>query len=428
MAVIQVKKYKIIKDENGNKIQIPKSKEEWNKETKNGNATWYFYERYNLNDKRVPYKSGLFELKRTAEEHRGMFLNNPIEYISKYGKRSKRKIENTVNNNHKKLLKDYFEDFLIYYTEFTKDGSIYDSKILWNCHIAYKFANLTPDKINLAIVQEWHEEANKIINPKTNKLYATSSKNSWYSVLSAFLKYLTFKGLIEMNYAKVIGAFKEPLINKNQSKEIKYQTLEQFNLFMEVIDDDFWYTFFNFLFWHGCRKGEQRALTIKDIKSDYSTIHFHNNIARNKNGGEKITSIKNRKERIITMAEQSKIYIEKLINYYKEFNDYSDDWYLFGGPKPIGKNVIDRAFKIYYNKLIEKYPNNEINILSHHEFGRHSHASYLLNIGLEKGVPMDELLNLIAQRLGDTVEVIRETYAHSYEDKNMDKIKKILEI
>ena len=41
---------------------------------------------------------------------------------------------------------------------------------------------------------------------------------------------------------------------------------------------------------------------------------------------------------------------------------------------------------------------------------------------------IDEILILIAQRLGDTVEVIRETYAHQYEDVNDAKIINLLKI
>ena len=78
MAVIQVKKIKIKKDENGNKIEVPKTKEEWNKETCNGTKTWYFYDRYKLNGKVKQYCSGVFSLKREAEEHNRIFLNDPI--------------------------------------------------------------------------------------------------------------------------------------------------------------------------------------------------------------------------------------------------------------------------------------------------------------------------------------------------------------
>ena len=64
--------------------------------------------------------------------------------------------------------------------------------------------------------------------------------------------------------------------------------------------------------------------------------------------------------------------------------------------------------------------------LTHHEFGRHSHASYLLNEGLKKGIPLEEIYSIIAQRLGDTIEVIKKTYAHLYEKESNDKAKNIL--
>ncbi len=90
MSVIQIKKYKTIKDENGNKIQIAKTKDEWNKETRGGTMTWYFATRYILNNKNKLYKSKLFALKREDEEQERIFLNDPINtlkrivYVLKY--------------------------------------------------------------------------------------------------------------------------------------------------------------------------------------------------------------------------------------------------------------------------------------------------------------------------------------------------------
>ena len=37
---------------------------------------------------------------------------------------------------------------------------------------------------------------------------------------------------------------------------------------------------------------------------------------------------------------------------------------------------------MFYEILIKNNPDKKIQILTHHEFGRHSHASYLLNKGL----------------------------------------------
>jgi len=38
------------------------------------------------------------------------------------------------------------------------------------------------------------------------------------------------------------------------------------------------------------------------------------------------------------------------------------------------------------------------------------------------------IYDLIAQRLGDTPEVIRRTYAHPYEDENNKKIEQLLNL
>lgn len=87
MAVLTVKKYKYVKDENGNKIKVEKTKEEWDKETKKGTAIYYFSDRYELNGKKVPYRSKLYEKKRDAEADRGLFLNDPIKYIQEHSKK-----------------------------------------------------------------------------------------------------------------------------------------------------------------------------------------------------------------------------------------------------------------------------------------------------------------------------------------------------
>jgi len=425
MAIIQVKKYKTIKDENGNKIQVPKTPEEWNKETRNGTKTWYFSTRYEINGKKKQYKSKLFALKREAQDDERLFLNNPIEYIRNNSKRAKNSIEIIQEKSYiSKTLEDYFKDFIEYELKHNKGATAYAHKTIWDKHILDDFGNYIPSQITFELTQEWHKKIDTKINDRTGSLYSTSSKNTFHSTLSNFFQYLFHIGKLHINYAKVIGSFKDMKKNINDKEEIKFQTIEQFQLFMEVVNDDFWYTFFNFLFWHGCRKGEQRALKIKDVDFKHNTIYFHNTFSRNKDGAEEIGPIKNWKARTTYLAEQSIPYLVKLINFYKQMDGYSDDWFLFGGPFSTYKNRIDDKLKYYYKKLINKYPNKEINILTHHEFGRHSHASFLLNIGSDR----EDIYFIIAERLGDTIEVIRSTYAKPYESLNIDKSKQLLSI
>lgn len=428
MAVFQIKKYKIIKDESGNKVQVQKSKEEWNKETKNGTATWYFVDRYEINGIKKQYKSALFVLKREAEADNALFKLDPIKYIQEHSKRAKNKLkEENIDNIEHKTLNEYFEDYKIYYSEYVREGTIYNQEKLWIKHIKTDLGDLTPQQLDLKKIKLWHKKANKKINPKTNKIYSTSSKNTWHAVLVDFLEYLASDKLIEFNYAKTAGCFKKLNINKNETKKIKYQTEEEFNLFMSIVDDFFWYKVFNFLFWHGPRKGEQRAIKISDIILETDSVTFDKTFSRSKNGGEIIGPIKNGKSRGIYLAKQSKPYIEELINFYKNMDGYSEDWFVFGGPKAVYKNRIEDKLKYYYNKLEKKYPEKKINRLTHHEFGRHSHASYLLEEGLKKGLPIEQIYSIIATRLGDTIEVIKRTYAHLYEKGNNDKAKNILD-
>lgn len=430
MAVFQVKKYKTIKDENGNKIRVEKTKEEWNKETKNGTATWYFSDRYEINNKTKQYKSGVFALKREAEAEERLFLADPVKYILEHSKRAKKSLEiakikmNVENNN--KVLNDYFPLFVEYKKEYIKSGSTYADKSNWKNHLEEDFGHLKPKELSLSAIQRWHDNSNKKINPKTSNVYEVKTKNTWHTTLSEFLEFLKIKGFIEINYAKTIGCFKKTNINKNETQKIRYQTEEEFDLFMSVVDDPFWYRFFNFLFWHGCRKGEQRALRIEDIELEYEKITFDETFARNENGGEKIGTIKNNRIRKIYLAKQSKSYVEEIINFHKQMDGYNNKWFLFGGPIAIYKNRIDDKLKFYYDKLQEKYPDRKIIKLTHHEFGRHSHASYLLNEGLKKGLPIELIYSIIAQRLGDTIEVIKKTYAHLYEKESNDKAKDIL--
>lgn len=430
MAVIQVKKYKKIKDKDGNEIIVPKTKEEWNRETRNGTMTWYFVDRYILDNKSKQYKSKLFTFKREAEEQERLFLINPIEYIKTHSKRAKNKLEMKIKDlNDNDTLNYWFDRYVEYKllpNSNQKETTVYGRKKIWNKHFKDEIGDSTLKDINLSFTQKIHDTISKLINPKTKALYSIETLNTYHSTLVDFYNFLFKRGKIDLNYAKVIGSFSNPAVNKNAKKEIRYQTLEEFNLFMSVVDEDFWYIFFNFLFWHGPRKGEQRAIKIKRVVLSYCSINFKETFTRNKNGGEMIGPIKNGKERTIYLAEQSKTHIERLIKFYQQMEGYNDDWFLFGGPIKLSKQAIERKLNYYYDILEKRYPDKKINRLTHHEFGRHSHASYLLEEGLKKGLPLEEIYAIIAQRLGDTIDVIKQTYAHLYEVENNDKAKYIL--
>lgn len=421
MAVLTVKKYKYIKDENGNKIKVEKTKEEWDKETKKGTAIYYFSERYEANGNRKQYKSGLYEKKREAEADRGLFLNDPIKYIQEHSKKAKNRLvtDVTVTDVTNKCLNDYFNDFVEYLNVYKAGGTAYSYKKNYLNHIKDKLGDLDPRDIKEAQIYEFHNQIEQLG-------LAYETRCHIHTTLSEFLKYLISEGVILFNYAKAVGNFKKTVKEKTEIKDSRtlYQTLDEYNFFIDNVDDEFWKTFFNFLFWHGIRKGEQQALQWKDIDFENETVYIHNSVGRNKNGGPQINATKNYKKRLIYLAEQSIIPLKKLYLFCNKLDGFNENWYVFGGEIFINRNKIDRALEKYYIQLKEKYPQRNIQVLSHHQFGRHSHATYLLNIGFK----LPDIYRIIALRLGDTEEVIRNTYAHPDEKINNDKTREILKM
>ena len=116
-------------------------------------------------------------------------------------------------------------------------------------------------------------------------------------------------------------------------------------------------------------------------------------------GGVKITNTKNRKNRNIIIPVQAR---ELILGLYAT---RYPNWFVFGAVKHVSGTYVRRKLgnciiKVN-NELEEPIPH-----VTHHEFGRHSHASLLLSVGLT----YDE----IGSRLGDTSSgsLIEKTYAH----------------
>lgn len=413
MAILQIKKYKIVKDENGNKIQVPKIKEIWNKETKNGTATWYFSERYEINKKIKQYKSSVFPLKRDAEDERRLFLANPIEYIKTRSKKAKIYL-NEITEIKEENTDVLFKEFITYYSQYVKGSTIYCYKSKYKAHLKDLLTEYNMYKMDFNQTKEIHEKIN-------NFNIKNSTKNTIHSTLVEFYEYLFKKNIIEQNYARNYGAFKEEK-NINQHCEIRYQTVEEFNLFISVVDDDFWKLFFKFGFWHGPRKGEQRALFIDDIDFDSELVYFNKTFTRDKDGHEILGTIKNGKDGKIYLYEGCIKELKLLIKKMKLMDGFNSKWFLFGGPIKITKNAVDRKLKYYYKKLKEKYPEKQIKELTYHEFARHSHATHLYLLG--KNNP--NIVQIIAERLRDTPEVIKKIYVHDNEVTSNQIIKELL--
>lgn len=221
-----------------------------------------------------------------------------------------------------------------------------------------------------------------------NHNFSNNYNRNCYYTLFNFLEYCVEYLDFSYNYLKDIGKFKK----KHEEKKSDFYTLKEFNKFIKFIDNEIYKQFFNLMFYTGTRPGEAFALQFKDIQGDYISI---NKTLTSHNGREfdypkSFTSV-----RMIKIDKKLKNDILDLKNKYK---DCSDDYFIFGGIKPLAPTTTNR----YKLKACQKANLRPITL---HQF-RHSHATLLVN--------NDVLINEVSRRLGHSnVAITLNTYVHT---------------
>ena len=133
----------------------------------------------------------------------------------------------------------------------------------FNNHILPYFKDYRLKSITPNIYTKWQV----LIEKKGFKhKYNSSLHGSVVTILNYAIK---FYGLKE-NVASKIGNFsrKDDLL-----KNVDFWTLDEFNKFISVVDDDIYKKFYQVLYYTGLRQGEALALTWKDFKNDYLDVY-----------------------------------------------------------------------------------------------------------------------------------------------------------
>ena len=403
MSVNKIKtySYKMI---NGEKKKVPKSKDLLNHQTCKGTKYWYFHVRYSLPDgTRKQYRSAMFATHEEACKAEAQFI---LTHDCK-----------KKTNMSKKTLDDKFFEYMEENTK-NKESSLYNYTSDYKNGIRpfFKGGEVLITEINVYWVKSWKKWV-----LEHNWTHAHNQR--LFCVLSSILDKAVKDEELEENVVKKQGNFTARNDQVLERKKIRYQTPKQFEEYMSVVDKLIWQAFFNFAFWHGLRKGEQQALTWNDINFEKMTVTINKTLSdKVRGGGYKITNTKNRRDRCIALADQSLPYLYKLYDYYSKMDGFNSNWFVFGGIRFLAKTTIDNNLKKYYDRLIDSkstdYEKKHVIRLTHHEFGRHSHASLLLNLGASYGD--------IALRLGDTEQVIIDTYAHPYNDIKNKQMRNML--
>ena len=176
--------------------------------------------------------------------------------------------------------------------------------------------------------------------------------------------------------------------------EITIITKDEYDRFIDVVDDPTERALFSTLFWCGLRIGEALALDISDYNAHRKQLNIYKSY---NNHQQQISTTKTGNSRIIAIPEQCYKDIDKLLDSYKEF-EYEDTFPLFGFTRRLSKSTLERSKRKYIDEANVPY-------FTFHEL-RHTHVSILIQLGMRD---ID-----IAKRLGHSVQMVNETYGHLY--------------
>lgn len=203
--------------------------------------------------------------------------------------------------------------------------------------------------------------------------------------LCAFFNWCVKNKLMDVNPYTYIDKVKE------QKKEMQFYTEKEFIKFISSIDNLYYKTIFEFLFYTGVRKGELFALKDEDIKNN--RIHLKRTVKKAK----KLIIDENMKteqsNRIIPIPKWLKIP-------YSERFEYKGELYIFN---PKDYNSIGRTSKKYMCEA-------DLHIIRIHDF-RHSFASFIIN---NNRIELYDLMKIMGHK---DIKMTTNRYGHMYKDK-----------
>ncbi|MEG0917635.1 MAG: tyrosine-type recombinase/integrase [Myroides sp.] len=351
--------------------------------------TYYFYSgKYTdqETEKRLSYKKRGFETKSSAEFAEHEFL----------------KMVSTTNITKKIKFKELADDYILYTSTRRKGSTVQTTQQHLDSHLLPFFGNKYIDKITSNDVMRFQQ-----LKQHDKKNYTSSYINHLCNTLKKILNFgVKHYGLKENTAAKV------DKLNENKDidvdNEVLYWDIADFNKFINEADDIEYKTLFTMLYFTGIRRGECLSLNWNDFDELNNRIKITKTLTKKlskeqKSNGMKydITLPKTKKSvRTITIPKFLTEMLTDLKNIDMCVEGWNEQSFIFGISKPIAYTTLDRKLKTWSKA-------SGVPILSPHGL-RHSHVSYLINNGIN--------ILAVANRAGDTVEMILKVYAHLFQN------------
>ena len=248
-----------------------------------------------------------------------------------------------------------------------------------------------------------------------NKLdYSSEYKNAMIGVLKRIFKFAAMYYDLKNNPSLKIQRFKQTTKEKKEKrdKQMNIWNNEEFEKFINCVNDRTYKCLFILLYYTGMRRGECLALKWSDFHD--SKISINKSITRKTDKGD--YEIKEPKNvfsiRDITLNRSLNDYLLQYKEEEMKIKGFSDDWFIFGRIYPLAENTITRM----KDRAIKKAGVKRIRL---HDF-RHSHASNLIANGVN--------IVAVSKRLGHSdINMTLSKYTHLLQ-KSDDELTENLEI
>ncbi len=330
-------------------------------------GTWFvkcYYTDY-TGAKKQKMKRG-FKMQRDAKEWERTFLE---------------KVQGSPDMTFQALYDLYAEDLKTHAKETTCRSQL----CMIRKHLLPFWGNRKINEITPADVRRWQME----IKNSTLGEYSQYSANRCLSTMFNFaMRYYN----LQSNPCRMVKT-----IGKVQ-KSLNFWTLEEFKAFLPTVEDKIMRAAFLTLFYSGIRCGELLALTVNDFDAANKTITIRGTFHRF-NKVDMITEPKtDNSKRSITIPDFLVAEIQSVIS-------------MIYAPEPD-----DRIFQTVtpsrlYTAIEKGSTAAGIKRIRVHDL-RHSHVSLLIHMGFPS--------ILIAERIGDTVEMVNKIYGHLYPNKHRE--------
>lgn len=286
-----------------------------------------------------------------------------------------------------------------------KEATLINQDCYYRSFIKEDLGDVQLSRITVPVISDWMLSISGRSNPRTHQPYAVGTINKARKVLSRLLGYAEQCGYISMNPCVRVPYYKRP--GEVKKEELNFWEVDTFKHFLTYVDDPYWHDVFEFLFCTGLRIGEFRALQWSDVNLADGKLKITKSLTyKTMSDGWLITSPKTaNSNRTIDLPNSI---VEMLRKRHKEQlkkDGFTPAFFIFGDVRPISSGSVATNLDKYIK--ISGVPRITVHGL------RHSHASYLIRSG-----KIDD--QLIADRLGHTVAVLRSTYAHIYEESRHD--------